>query len=204
MKAGISLPIVTCKLNKMKYIFSIFIFLSSISTFSQGVGKDFEYEKNYYPKKNVPQTDSLKFWTYSIDYEFKRPQDSIKPVGQIRFWRTESIDDKKSQEVYGRPWKPSIDFDIYNIADLEFCKRAKININKASSCLPPNVGGDLIIIQNYVLINRWVCLNCIRYDNGIDYCRPTLNKILSELNLTENSSLSEIDEAIGLKIKRTK
>jgi len=152
----------------------------------------------------VLQTDDLKYWTYSIDYEFKRPNDSIKPVGQIKFWRTESIDDEKSQKVYGRPWTPSIDFDIYNITDLKFCEQAKININRVSSCLPPNIGGDLIIIQNYVLINPSVCVNCIRYDNGVDYCRPTLNKILSELNLLKNSSLSEIDEAIGLKIKRTK
>jgi hypothetical protein len=186
----------------MKYIFTIIIFLSSFSIFCQEIGEQFDYEKKYYPVKNTVQTDSLKYWTYSIDYEFKRPNDSIKPVGQIKFWRTESIDDKKSQEVYGRPWTPSIDFDIYNITDLEFCERIQININRASSCLPPNVGGDLIIIQNYVLINRWVCVNCIRFDNGIDYCRPTLNKVLSELNLTENSSLNGIDKAIGTKIKR--
>ena len=186
----------------MKYIFTIIIFFSSLSIFCQEIGENFDYKKRYYPIKNTVQTDSLKFWTYSIDYEFQRPNDSINPVGQIKFWRTESIDDKKSIEIYGRPWTPSIDFDIYNIIDLEFCEQAKININRVSSCLPPNVGGDLIIIQNYVLINRWVCVNCIRYDNGIDYCRPTLNKILSELSLLENSSLGEIDKAIGLKIKR--
>lgn len=186
----------------MKYIFTIVILLSSFLIFSQEIEKEFDYKKEYYPKENSIQTDSLKFWTYTIDYEFDKPNDSIKPVGKIKFWRTESINDKKSQEVYGRTWTPSIDFDIYNIDDLEFCERIKININRASSCLPPNVGGDLIIIQNYILINRWVCVNCIRYDNGIDYCRPTLNKILSELKLAENSSLSGIDKAIGLKIKR--
>ncbi len=187
----------------MKYIIIIFTFLSSFSIFSQEIGKDFDFEKRYFPIKNSIQTDSLKYWTYSIDYEFKRPNDSIKPVGQIKFWRTKSIDDKKSQEIYGKPWTPSIDFDIYNITDLTFCVQAQININTASSCLPPNVGGDLFIIRNYVLINRWVCVNCIRYDNGIDYCRPTLNKILSELELTENTSLREIDKAIRMKIQRS-
>jgi hypothetical protein len=190
-------------MQQMKYIIIIFTFLSSFSVLSQEIGKDFDFEKKFYPVKNSIQTDSLKFWTYSIDYEFNRPNDSIKPVGQIKFWRTKSIDDKKNLEIYGRPWTPSIDFDIYNITDLPFCVQAHININTASSCLSPNVGGDLFIIQNYVLINRWVCVNCIRYDNGIDYCRPTLNKILSELELTENSSLREFDKAIIMKIQRS-
>ncbi|OAD92574.1 hypothetical protein A7A78_01315 [Aequorivita soesokkakensis] len=171
--------------------------------FSQQIEKKFDYEKEYYPIKNSIQTDSLKFWTYSIDYEFEKPNDSIKPVAKIKFWRTESINDKKSQKIYGKPWTPSIDFEIYNINDLEFCKESSYLTKVRSSCVKPNVGGDLIIIQNYVLVNKSVCLNCIRYDNGIDYCRPTLDKILSELNLAENSSLSGIDKAIGTKIERT-
>lgn len=188
----------------MKCIFTIIILLLSFSIFSNQIEKEFDYEKKHYSKRNSTQTDSLKFWTYTIDYEFEKSNDSIKlPVGKIKFWRTESIHDKKSQEVYGRPWAPSIDFDIYNLKDLKFCERIQIHINKLSSCIQPNVGGDLIIIQNYVLINRWVCVNCGAYENGIDYCRPTLNRILSELNLAENSSLNDIDKAIGKKIKRT-
>ena len=97
-----------------------------------------------------------------MDYGFKRYKDSINPIGKIEFWRTESIDDKKSQEIYGRPWTPSISFDIYDINDLEFCQQIQMNVNRASSCLPPHVGGDLFIIKNYVLINGRVCLNCIQ------------------------------------------
>lgn len=174
----------------MVLIFSIFILLLSFSIFFQKKGKGIDYkQKWYHPVKNTVQTESLKHSTYTVDYEFKRPNDSIKPVGQIKFWRTESVGYKISKEIYGRPWTAS--FHFYSINDLEFCERMYININRVASCLPPYVGGDLIIIQNFVLINRSVCVNCFRYDNGIDYCRPTLNKILSELNLNVKRLIKE-------------
>jgi len=149
-----------------------------------------------------PDINNLKHWTYEIDYEIEN-NDSIKPIGRIKFLRTKSIKDSLRREVYNEPWYPSMSFGIYNISDLKYCEENSRRTKFFSSCVDPNVGGDLIINQNYIFLNNVVCLNCIGTENEIDFCRPITNKILSELNLTTSSTLKDIDREIGIKIKRT-
>ncbi|PKG51442.1 hypothetical protein CXF54_08535 [Olleya sp. 1-3] len=68
-----------------------------------------------------------------------------------------------------------------------------------SSYLNSHLGRDLIINDSYIFYNNSSCLNCAGSENDIDYCRPVTNKILSKLNLTENSKQKDIEIEIGKK-----
>ena len=150
-----------------------------------------------------PDISNPKHWTYEIEYEIES-SDSIKPIGRIEFQRTKSIKDKLREDTYYEKWYPSMAFDIYKISDLKYCKEISRKLKMFSSCLDSHLGGDLIVNNNYIFYNNSGCLNCAGSENEIDYCRPVTNKILSELNLTEASSLKDIDRIIGMKIKRKK
>lgn len=143
-------------------------------------------------------TESLKHWSYEIDYEFEAHTDTVDALGQIRFKRTESIIDTLHEKVYKKPWFPSIDFEIYDISDINHAKRMSSRVKLLSSCLGANVGGDLIIIDNYIFVNTSVCINCIENESEIDFCRPIIDKIFSRLVLKENENLENIGDAIGL------
>ncbi|WP_452227658.1 hypothetical protein [Lacinutrix sp. MEBiC02404] len=146
--------------------------------------------------------NEIKYWTYKIDYDFKDTRNTLKPIGQIEFLRTKSIPDKLRKEVYNEPWFPAIDFEIYNLSDLKYCEEVSKKTKFTSSCVDESIGGDIIIVGNYIFINTWACVNCVGTKNGTDFCRPILNNILSKLNLTESSTLKDIDKEIGMKIKR--
>ncbi|GGD10849.1 hypothetical protein [Hyunsoonleella pacifica] len=148
-----------------------------------------------------PDINNPKHWSYEIHYKIEST-DSIKPIGRIEFSRTKSIKDKLREETYNENWYPSMVFDIYNISDLKYCKEISRKLKMFSSCLDSHLGGDLIINNNYIFYNNSGCLNCTESENEIDYCRPVTNKILSELNLTQNSTLKDIDSEIGMKLKR--
>jgi len=154
-------------------------------------------------KSNI---DNLKQWTYEIDSEYEPTitplNDTIKPIGLIKFIRTESIKDKQREEIYLEDWFPSIYFEIYDITELEHCKKISKTIKMFSSCEKANVGGDLILVKNYVFVNRGHCLNCVQSENETDYCRPILDKIFSNLNLNGSRDLREINEKIGMKINK--
>ena len=150
-----------------------------------------------------PDINNTKYWTYEIDYETES-KDSIKPIGRIEFRRTKSIKDKLREETYNENWYPSMAFDIYNISDLKYCEEISKKLKMFSSCLDSHLGGDLIVNHNYIFYNNSGCLNCAGSENEIDYCRPITNKILSELELNENSNLKDLEKEIGKKIKQTK
>ncbi len=148
-----------------------------------------------------PDINNPKHWTYEIDYEIEN-MDSIKPIGRIEFRRTKSIKDKLREDTYNENWYPSMAFDIYSISDLKYCEEISRKMIMFSSCLDSHLGGDLIINKSYIFYNNSGCLNCAGSENDIDYCRPVTNKILSELNLTENSTLKDLEKEIGKKLKR--
>ncbi len=149
-----------------------------------------------------PDINNPNHWTYEIDYKTES-KDSIKPIGRIEFRRTKSIKDKLREDTDNENWYPSMAFDIYSISDLKYCEKISRKMIMFSPCRDsPDIGGDLIINENYIFYNNSGCLNCAESENGIDYCRPVTNKILSELELTENSNLKEIEKEIEKKIKR--
>ena len=150
-----------------------------------------------------PVISNPKYWNYEIEYEIETT-DSIKPIGQIEFRRIKSVKDKLREETYNENWYPSMAFEIYKISDLKYCKEISRKLKMFSSCLDTHLGGDLIVNNNYIFYNNSGCLNCVGSENEIDYCRPVTNKVLSELNLTEASSLKDVVRIIEMKIKRKK
>ena len=149
-----------------------------------------------------PEINNPKHWTYEFEFEIES-QDSIKPIGRIEFRRTKSIKDQLREDTYNERWYPSMTFDVYNISDLKYCEELSRKLRMFSSCLDSHLGGDLIVNSGYIFYNYSGCLNCTGSENGVDYCRPIVIKTLSELNLTKDSTLKDIDREIGIKIKRT-
>ena len=147
-------------------------------------------------------TNILRGWDYKIEYGFENLNDSAKEIGRIVFIRTEPVKDDKKEKIYQKAWYPKIAFDIFNISDLEYCKQESIRIQTLASCLGNTVGGDLVIVGEYIFLNRNVCLDCIGTENNVDYCRPVANKVLTDLDLTKSISLEEIDRKIRIQFKK--
>ncbi|WP_298425528.1 hypothetical protein [uncultured Kordia sp.] len=147
-----------------------------------------------------PDTNNPKHWTYEIDYEIES-KDSIKPIGRIEFLRTKYIKDKLREETYNENWYPTMAFVIYNISDLKYYEKLSRKLKISSSCLDSHLGGDLIINNSYIFYNNSRYLNFAGSENDIDYCSSVTNKILSELELTESSTLKDLERGIGKKLK---
>ena len=150
--------------------------------------KQFNNNK-YYSKTDFSIVDTLSLWNYKLDTTFKGSErDSLKPFAQIIFWRTKPVYDKK----YKESWTPYIVFELYNSNDSAFCYDKSNRRRFLSSCVPPNVGGDIIFIDKFIFINSDVCLNCERDDTNVDYCRPIINYVFSKVDKTKITTLESI------------
>ena len=146
--------------------------------------------KKYYSKTDFSIIDTLNLWSYKLDTTFKgKENDSIKPIGMITFWRTKPIDDSISKSIYHQLWTPYITFAIFNLSDTNYCFQKSTRTRYFSSCVPPQVGGDIIIVNKFVFINGNVCLSCQRYDTKIDYCRPVINYLFSKLDRNKTTTI---------------
>lgn len=146
----------------------------------------------YYAKTDFSFIDTLKLWSYRLDTTYKGTErDSFKPIGRLTFWRTKPIDDG-SERLYNKFWTPRITFEIFTIAELTYCRKQSNQTRFLSSCVPPQVGGDIIVVGKFVLLNRDVCLSCQRNDTKADYCRPVLNYIFSGLDQSKITNLLSI------------
>ena len=161
------------------------------------------YNRNEKPylKVDFDNIDTLSLWSFKINRKYRIKKNKIQPIGKIEFWRIKPLEDKQRKEIYGKDWTPSFEFEIYKITELEFCKKRSLNTRLISSCY--NFGGDLLIIGNFIFLNNQVCDNCKKWDNGIDYCRPLINKILSRIVIDDNNSLKEIENKIREEINKT-
>jgi len=193
----------------MKISITILFFLFATNSFSQKIVFDTAkkqsslYSARYYSKTDLTLMDTLAFWNYVLDTTYHgRKTDSIKPAGQLIFWRTNPINDSISIKVYGRRWVPYMTFDIFHITDSSYCYEISEETRFYSSCVPPNVGGDIIIVGKFLFLNHSVCLNCQRYDTKVDYCRPVINYVFSKVDKTKITSLqSLIDQFVIAKGK---
>ena len=159
--------------------------------------------KYYYLKTNFSKIDTLEYWKFSFEATTElNENDSINPIGIVNFWRTVSIDDSISMVVYGKLWTPHISYKIYNLKDSLYCKEISKKVRFFSSCVPPDVGGDFIILGELILLNTNVCLGCGRYDTGTDYCRPILNKVFKTIDTQKINSISSLEAQIGEIIKK--
>jgi hypothetical protein len=146
--------------------------------------------------------DTLSLWNYRLDSPYvTRFQDSVKPIAYISFWRTKPIsnDPKLSDQAH----VPSIDFEIFDIGDSSFCYQTSLHTRIYSSCLPPNVGGDIFVVGKFIFLNRRVCVGCGSSTTpNIDYCRPIIKFILSRLTENDISTLANIVRQLHIKSGR--
>lgn len=109
-------------------------------------------------------------------------------IGTITFWRSMSLYDNTT----GKYWKPSISYDVYHIADLEFTQKKSAEIKSHSSCDSIHRGGEIEIVNAFVLLNSSECVSCISGSN-VDYCRRIITLILAPLR---SESLQNWDELL--------
>jgi hypothetical protein len=151
--------------------------------------------KKYYSKTDFSIVDTLSLWNYKLDTTYKgKENDSIKQFGVLIFWRIKPIDDSISKHIYNQLWTPFIMFDIYNVTDTNYCFQKSTRTRHFSSCVPPQVGGDIIIVDKFVLLNRNVCLSCQRYDTKIDYCRPVINYVFSKIDRSKITTIESLTD----------
>jgi hypothetical protein len=154
----------------------------------------------YYSKTDFTKIDTVNLWNYELDTSYKgRTSDTLKSLGQIRFWRTVPIDDKISHGIYGRYWTPHILFEVYFLKDSASCYQQSNRTRFLSSCVPPDVGGDIIKFGSLVFISRGVCLSCQRHDTKVDYCRPLINYIFSQIDPRNATSLTALVEQLNIR-----
>jgi hypothetical protein len=185
-----------------QYLLVIFLFLVWTKSFCQNAdSKTYVNPDYYYSKTDFAFADTLANWNYNlILFSENWGSDTIlKPVGEITFFRTKALFDSISRRVYGIDWTPSIDFKIYNITDSARCLERSEFTRHISSCVPPAVGGDIFVVGNFIFLNNSVCLHCYKYDNDVDYCRPTIKNIFSKVRLDKVSNLREITQQFGIK-----
>jgi hypothetical protein len=181
------------------FFFGLILLLTRVSGQNQPLVAN-DHDSLYYSKTNFSVVDTLELWNYNLDKNYKAPgKDSVKPIAQITFWRTKPIDDGLSLEIYKQLWTPFISYEIYNLSDSTYCYYKSKLTRLISSCIPPNIGGDIFMIGNYIFLNRMVCLRCLRYDTGTDYCRPVINLILSRIDKNKVATLDEIAEQFIIK-----
>ena len=180
------------------YLLIIIFFFASLSIYSQSERIFFDTASSekrfnnqiFYAKTDFTKLDTIELWNYQLDTSYKGwDNDTIKAIGQLHFWRIAPIDDKISYGIYGRYWTPSIFFEVYSIKDSVYCYEISNKTRYFSSCAPPDVGGDIIKVGNFIFINRSVCLNCQRHDTKVDYCRPVINYIFSKVDPSKSTSL---------------
>jgi hypothetical protein len=178
----------------LKFVFLILIFNATV--YSQTNRILFDQKEN--PLTDFNNIDNITLWNFEITYLSNQNTDSISSLAFVKFFRIEPEKIKVSKRKYEN-WKPSMYFDVYNLKDSTYCKKISNKTEKMSSCVTPNQGGDLIIIGNYIFLNNHSCISCSRFieeKQSKDYCRPIINKILTEIDISDKSSLKQIEHKI--------
>jgi len=160
-------------------------------------GQHFDYKvnpPNDYHRLGTAQKnmDTLSLWNYRLDLTYVPARhDSATPLGFIRFWRIKPIANDPILNEQAPP--PGINFEIFDIRDSSFCYRSAHNAIFYSSCVPPNVGGDVFVIGKFIFLNRSACVHCGSAGAPhVDYCRPVINFIFKTLADSDISTLADI------------
>ena len=183
----------------LKGILRIFLFLiiiiscSSLQLSGQSNNSVFySYSLNDYSKTDFSNVDSLSCWFYVLWIKESSRKDSIKSLGELTFQRDHAVKDSISESLYKTGFLPLITFQVYDIKDSAYCFKKSLLIKTVSSCMAPDAGGDIIVFGKFIFVNLKVCLPCKRFDNGVDYCRPIVNKMFSSVDMTKVDSLEQI------------
>lgn len=183
----------------MKVSITILFFLFATNSFGQNIVFDTSvkqsslYSNRYYSKTDFNLVDTVALWNYILDTTYHgKKTDSIKAIGRLIFWRTKPFYDSINIKLYDQPWTPYITFDIFLNTDSSYCYKISESTHLFSSCVPPDVGGDIIIIGKFLFLNHSVCLSCQRYDTKVDYCRPIVNYVFSKVDRTKITTLQSL------------
>ncbi len=152
-----------------------------------------------YSKTDFSKIDSPSCWFYVLMDKNLSYVDSIKPVGQLIFQRTHEINDSISFRLYKRGFLPVYTFQIFDIKDSAYCFSKSRLVRTFSSCVSPDVGGDIIILGKFIFLNDNVCVGCKRYVDGLDYCRPLINKLFLGVDKTKANTPEEIVKQFPIK-----
>ena len=185
---------------KQTLIFFIFnLFVSHVWGQSSTV---YDTTDKYYSKTNFGYVDTVEHWTFTIDTSYRADlEDTIKPIGSIAFMRNVKMYDKKYFAANKKLWYPYLSFEIFYLRDSLFCSEESKLYRRISSCTAPDVGGDLLVIGDFILLNRYVCLHVRKWDDDIDYARPVINNILSNINQNKIHSLTDFITVLPIKGK---
>ncbi len=192
----------------MKYFLLLSICFSTY-TFGQEIVFDTTHRQlhnknyNYYEKVNLSVIDSLELWSFSFDPNYRGyVVDSIKSLGRLKFWRKVPIDDIVNDTLYRMGWTPKMDFDVYSIKDSSFVFNQSLKTKLSSSCMDLFVGGDIIWSNNFLFLNRDVCLDCIRFGQLTDYCRPIINYIFSKADRNNITTIESLVKQFPIEEKK--
>ena len=173
-----------------KSIITLIILLKLCTVHSQNGSSLFlNSGARYYDSTNFLKSDTLTSWFYLLLDKNLSYEDSVQPIGQLIF--------QKNQKTRGVP--PNFTFQIFNIQDSSYCFKKSQLVRKLSSCIPPDIAGDIIILNKYIFLNTNICLKCKSYENGLDNCRPTINRIFSAVDKTKVTTLEDLVKQFPIK-----
>lgn len=139
-------------------------------------------------------------WRYMFDPTPDTLRESkVASLGHVSFIRKDSIPSELHQRLYHRGWRPGMSFHVFPITAYSDCSTEQRRVIHLSSCLEPNVGGDLFIVGQFVLFNRSVCLGC-EWEDGIDRCRGPISEIVKVMEQRAPVTVDELVKAIPLYI----
>ena len=152
----------------MRLILSIIFFIWTISSFAQA--SPTAQKGNYFTTTSKEYfVKVIKPWKYQYT-PTNNSSDSVKKIGQIIFWRSEAIYNSTNKQY----WKPDISYDVYPASALAYANSISDKIKLSSTCDSINIGLDVLLVGNFILINSSPCVNCASPSN-IDYCRNIIN-----------------------------
>lgn len=141
--------------------------------------------------------DTLSLWNYELQPHAKTQKD--RSLGLITFWRTKPIHDSVHLALHQELWTPQISFSIYPLADSVYCDEQSRKFKMSSSCMGPDVGGDMHRVGSFIFLNRDICLSCAGYQTKRDYCRPVIKQVLGAMDMRKVKTLVDLETHLGVK-----
>jgi hypothetical protein len=171
-------------LPQMKQLTVVLFALFSFSvTYAQNKTSVFRNpDSKYYSATDFAKIDSLNTWSYVLVDKNAGSTGPVKPIGELIFQRAKQVNGVT----------PNFTFQVYDIKDSAYCFKKSRQVRTASSCAPPNVAGDIIIINDFIFLNTNICLQCKIGEKGADFCRPLINKVFQFVDISQVQSLHDV------------
>ena len=144
---------------------------------------------NYFIPKESFFDRTLKPYNYQLTTDI-----AGRALGKITFWRTQPIFD----QIQKSEWTPNITFSIYPLTDKAQCTDLSLVAKANSTCEIPNIGGDILIIGKYILLNTSTCVECADKAK-VDYCRNILKHLFEYIIDTNSGDLNYLFGQLPIK-----